>query len=150
MRNFLAIGLFLSLILTGCGGGVDNPPCSPVTGTITRGTTPVANADVVFHPQGTGDVGKAGTGKTDANGKFTISTYGKDDGALVGKHHVTVVAGTDSADIPNDSEGLKKLEEERKKSALPETFREASKTPIQVDVDAESSKNNFTWDLDSM
>lgn len=56
---------------------------------------PVANAFVFFEPIKTGDsavTGKQGMGMTDENGEFSISTYGTEDGAVVGKHRVRVGA----------------------------------------------------------
>ncbi|MEZ6057260.1 MAG: hypothetical protein R3C01_11205 [Planctomycetaceae bacterium] len=114
MKALSTLALLCSLLAVGCGGAPERPSVAKVTGTITRGGTPVAHADVVFHPQGTGDIGKAASGKTDATGKFELSTFDANDGAVVGKHKVTIVAGTASTDIPSDPEGMKQLEEERK------------------------------------
>ncbi|MFO0883713.1 MAG: hypothetical protein U0894_05920 [Pirellulales bacterium] len=34
--------------------------------------------------------GRPATGETDAEGKFMLSTFGKDDGAVFGKHKITL------------------------------------------------------------
>jgi hypothetical protein len=53
----------------------------------------VEGIHVFFEPLQSGNdslVGKQGLGQTDAEGAFEISTYGKRDGAVVGKHRVRV------------------------------------------------------------
>lgn len=42
---------------------------------------------VTFHPAGDG---KAAVGKTDASGKYSLTTWAKDDGAQAGKYQVTI------------------------------------------------------------
>ncbi len=87
---------FLAISLLGCGG-VDNP-VAPVNGVVTLNGKPVADMVVTFTPipGKTATVGednqpgKSATGNTDAEGKFTLSTYDRNDGALVGEHKVTV------------------------------------------------------------
>jgi hypothetical protein len=75
----------------GCTGA--DFPMARVTGTVTCEGQPVAKAIVYFEPLKTGDsalVGKQGFALTDESGKFNISTYGENDGAVVGKHLLRV------------------------------------------------------------
>ncbi|EMI18797.1 hypothetical protein RMSM_04272 [Rhodopirellula maiorica SM1] len=57
----------------------------------------VGGGTVYFQPKQTGKsavVGKIGLGVIDAQGQFTISTYGNGDGAVVGTHIVKVDRGS--------------------------------------------------------
>lgn len=84
MRVFAA--LLTAACLLGCGGGKpDGPKLAPVTGTVTRKGTPLAEVNVTFLPA----TGPAATGKTGSDGKFELMTNGK-PGAVLGQHKVGV------------------------------------------------------------
>jgi hypothetical protein len=88
---FLIVSLAL-LGIVGCGGGGEHGVAS-VAGTVTMDGKPVPDLVVTFTPQaaaGAANPGKSATGRTDAEGKFTMSTYEMGDGAIVGKHQVMV------------------------------------------------------------
>jgi hypothetical protein len=76
--------------LSGCGGAT----MAPVKGRVMCDGKPVANASVTFNPVPGDDKditpGKPGTGYSDAEGYFVLSTYKPADGALVGQHRVRV------------------------------------------------------------
>lgn len=84
----------------GCSSG--NPfPTAKASGKVTFKGQPVANAAVVFTPQaaqGATMSGKSANGMTDASGAFVLSTYSEGDGAVVGKHRVSV--SSDDANKP--------------------------------------------------
>ena len=88
--SILAAGSF-SLI--GCGGG-SGYPVGQASGTVTCEGKGVPGAWVFFEPlagsEGSALVGKQGFAIADENGKFVISTYGTQDGAVIGKHKVHV------------------------------------------------------------
>ncbi len=93
VRSGTAVTL-CTLLLAGCGG-IEKFPTAATTGTVLCEGSPVEYALVFFEPLQTGQsamVGKQGVAITDAEGKFTISTYGDEDGAVVGKHRVRVGA----------------------------------------------------------
>lgn len=76
----------------GCGSGGEFGVAS-AGGTVTLNDKPVPDLVVTFTPQaaaGNANPGKSATGRTDAQGKFTLSTYSMGDGAIVGTHKVTV------------------------------------------------------------
>src|SRR4051812_32223503 len=86
----VGVSLFLGLAITpfGCGGG--DPEAGqvvPVSGTVTYMDKPVAKGSILFQPE----KGRAAQGTVE-NGKFTLSTYGENDGALPGKHKVALIA----------------------------------------------------------
>jgi hypothetical protein len=68
---------------------------APVTGQVTCKGTPVKEAQITFAPfpraNDDKEPGKPGTGFTDSQGNYVLSSYRERDGALIGKHRVTVV-----------------------------------------------------------
>ncbi|TWT42719.1 DUF4198 domain-containing protein [Botrimarina hoheduenensis] len=69
-------------------------PLAQVEGQVTLDGKPLSNAKVMFAPvaaAGEIEAGKAAFGLLDSEGRFTLSTYKQDDGAVVGEHWVTVV-----------------------------------------------------------
>lgn len=83
--------LVLLLGTVGCGSGGEHG-VAKAGGTVTLDGNPVPELVVSFTPQSTGggNPGKSATGRTDAQGKFTLSTYEMGDGAVIGKHQVMV------------------------------------------------------------
>ncbi len=82
------------LCVLGCGGGAapnsKRDPVYPASGTVTYKSKPVVGADVTFTVEG----GKRSAfGKTDDKGVFRLTTYGPNDGAMAGKHSITVTKG---------------------------------------------------------
>lgn len=77
-------------LLAGCGGGEKREPTFPVIGKVTDGSKPVANAQVVFHPEGGAADAPKPRGTTDANGQFTLTTYDGNDGAPARTYRVSV------------------------------------------------------------
>jgi hypothetical protein len=62
---------------------------------VTLNGKPLANALVVFQPiapEKSLEAGPGSTGKTDANGAFTLTATTGENGAVVGKHRVTINA----------------------------------------------------------
>jgi len=79
------------LWLSGC----NKPPfdVAPVRGQVTIDGDPVTGIKVMFAPVAKGDSiesGKPAFGLVDDEGRFVLSTYGDEDGAVVGKHWVTL------------------------------------------------------------
>jgi hypothetical protein len=66
---------------------------APVKGRVMFDGKPVTKAAVTFSPTGSPgqlETGKPGTGFTDAEGSFELSTFKNYDGALIGAHSVHV------------------------------------------------------------
>ena len=74
------------VLAAGCSGS-DRPATVPVSGTVTLNGQPVADAQVSFMTDG---APRAAFGTTDAEGKFRLTTFEENDGAMVGKHTVTI------------------------------------------------------------
>ncbi len=92
VRNWL-VGLALLICTSGtigCSAGDENPAWAKryrVTGTVKLNGQPVENADVSFFCE---EAQVTATGKTDGSGKFELTTYLQSDGAVAGKHIVTI------------------------------------------------------------
>lgn len=131
MESRLRCGLLIGqmIVLTGCGGsGIEEMPVASVTGVVQCKGAPIQGGIIFFEPKQTGEsakVGKTGMGRIDDQGRFTISTYGTEDGAVVGKHSVKVEKG--------DGPGC-------------DCTMLVSKVVIEVDVEADG-ENNFTITL---
>lgn len=130
---------------SGCGGSsepADRPQRVSVTGTVLYQERPVEGATVVFIPQG-GNHGAVGV--TDASGRFMLTTFDRDDGAVPGDYSVTVrkvemppaVQGaTDDAPPPAGDP----------KPLLPDKYASAATSGLQAKV-AEGQPNHFEFEL---
>jgi hypothetical protein len=80
------------VLFMGCGAAGDFPT-APTTGRVLCEGQPVPHVMVFFEPLQTGKaalVGKQGFAIAEADGTFSISTYGEKDGAVIGHHRVRV------------------------------------------------------------
>jgi hypothetical protein len=86
------------LLAAGCGGAAKT---APVSGTVTYKGKAVPNAHVTFAPE---DGRRAAEGVTDQGGRFALGTFTTNDGALIGKHRVNIIArGPDRPPKPGES-----------------------------------------------
>lgn len=109
------------IVCVGCGGNQDGdlPSTVTVTGVVTYQGEPVPDASIMFYPkQGR----KPATGRADESGKFQLSTFGDNDGAIPGEHKVTVNA------FEKTSEGVSM------KSSIPVKYSNPSSSPLTVKV----------------
>jgi hypothetical protein len=89
-RYFLFAVAVLAVLVPGCGG----ERVAPVKGRVVFNGQPVKEAALTFSPTSAEnqlDAGTPATGFTDQQGYFELSTFTKNDGALVGTHSVNVV-----------------------------------------------------------
>jgi len=81
-------GVLVLFLSAGCGDG--GPELAGVTGTVTLGGKPVANAEVTFLPQ---EAGAAPSyARTDSQGDYVLMYTRDKAGARVGKHDVRIKA----------------------------------------------------------
>jgi len=103
VREFTLFFMIVSsTLMTGCDSGGDFP-VAPVRGRVLCEGQPVPHLRVFFEPLETGNsaiVGKQAFAFTEADGTFVLSTYGSDDGAVIGKHRVRV-GGPDRRQYPD-------------------------------------------------
>src|SRR5262245_5293973 len=83
---FITLSL-LSASILGCGGGSKT---SAVSGRVTYKGKPLPNANVSFTP--TEGAGRAATGLTDNDGRYTLGAFSANDGAPPGKYRIHVSA----------------------------------------------------------
>jgi hypothetical protein len=135
-----ALSLIAMFVLSGCGGGSEGPKTVPVSGTVTYKNEPVADLAVTFTPDGKGMVA---TGKTDAQGKFSLSTSAANDGAMPGSYTVTIIHAADEAPPMPGWPGSEK----KPKSPIPTKYASLTKSGLKQTVADDPEKNNFTFDL---
>jgi len=117
--NLAIVALFA---IAGCGDG--RPGTVPVSGTVTYQGKPVAEAQVVFMAEGA----RPASAVTDAEGRFTLSTFAPDDGAVAGEHRVTV-SRWEKAN-PADTSLYPEM-----KSVLPVKYSNPAETPLSRTVE---------------
>jgi hypothetical protein len=154
MRTWLWAAV-LAAGVTGCGSeAASGPePVYPVTGVITFQGRPVAGADVTFF---NADKNRSAFGKTNAQGKFNLSTFALNDGAVEGSHVVTVAKvtappPTTTPAAPLESEeyvppGIgESTQPEAPKSELPEQYADPETSGLTANVQA--GPNEISFDL---
>jgi hypothetical protein len=126
-----------TLLAAGCSSG-GGPSYVPVTGQLTLGGKPMANAKVTFQPIGSAEnpnPGAGSYGKTDGDGRFSLMVVGKDvRGAVAGKHHVEVTTD-DAGAAPIDPNFPDAPQPARR--AAPRTYT------LEVDVPPEGLKDKL-------
>jgi len=136
MRNtLLFLTLFTALALIGCGGG-SKLATVKVSGTVTLDGAPLADALVTFTPK-TAGVGNPGYGKTDASGRYQLSTSSGavDAGTTPGDYLVSVI----KAEV-NESGSAKSL--------IPVRYSNAGKSGLTATVENKRS-NEINFELKS-
>jgi hypothetical protein len=127
------MALALGAGAAGCGDN-DGPAAVPVRGTVTYQGKPVTKGSVQFLPES----GRGAFG-TIEDGKFVLSTYGNNDGAIPGKHRVAVISS--EPDIKKRKDG-----DTGEKYLIPQRFASPDSSGVQVDVPPGGNRN-VTIDL---
>jgi hypothetical protein len=84
-RVCFVVLLVAALFPSGCNRG---PKTAPVRGRVTYEGKPVPNGAVAFIPEG----GTTATGEIGPDGAYTLTTFRKGDGAVLGAHKVVITA----------------------------------------------------------
>ena len=141
-RRFAWLGVAAAGLLAGCGP--DLPATEPVSGTIVYRGKPVAEAEVAFLCDGQ----RPGRGKTDAEGRFELTTYYSADydalkGAIPGEYKVKVTKmellmkpGEDFAQFMARTDGTPP------KSLIPVRYGDQRTTDLTATV-TEDGENHF-------
>ena len=79
-----ALGLLACVVAAGCGD--DRPTRVPVSGSVLIDGKPLTIGSIRFVPA----EGRMSTGVLDSNGRFTLSCFDNNDGAVPGLHQVAV------------------------------------------------------------
>jgi hypothetical protein len=86
LNSWLVAFAAVALLVAPGSGCKRNPRVVPVSGTILYNGKPLPFGSVMFQP----DKGQAAVGDVQSDGSFKLSSYGPDDGAVPGKHRVSV------------------------------------------------------------
>ena len=153
-RIFVVPPALILLTLLGCGSG--QFPVRPAKGKIVCNGKPITSGSVTFTPIST-DASKLETGKQasatlNSDGLFVLSTYGRFDGAIIGKHSVQFSGGGEEdsdAETESNEEGEPEANSGKSKNNRLGKKRKsdcAQKEEIIVEVTARG-ENDFTIEL---
>src|SRR5262245_35991478 len=126
-RPALTFALLPLIALAGCSS-TGRLPTYPVTGQILYNGEPLKGVDVAFHrvdPKN--DTGYPPHATTDADGKFTLSTFLKDDGAPAGEFRVAVAFAVEAIDEGSD-------QGKRLSFQVPEKYHRAETSGLTVTI----------------
>ncbi len=153
--TFTLLVICLSLGLGCAPAGPDRPDTFSVTGTVTHNGEAVEGAAVTFAPDGTGH---AASGTTDASGKYTLTTFKADDGAVAGQYGVKIIKTEGGADAGGDAgfepvepggapalddQGAEGAEDAGPKQLLPEKYADPSTSGFTAAVVEGSNTFDF-------
>lgn len=125
-----------ALGMAGCSKG---PVLGSVQGVVRQGGQPVPFAYLVFQPQQRGTYGAA---YTDAQGRYTLQFSRTRQGALVGRHNVTIrTAGLDEVQVEDKSTG------QMITPPLPDGYQ--PRLEVQFEREVQRGRNTFDFDLAS-
>lgn len=136
------------LLFSGCGDGRKYSQTEMVEGVVTLDGVPVEDAEVTFYPA-KGSSGESAMGKTDAEGKYRLSSMkgapGK--GTAAGEYGVTiskwVTTELDTPYVDKEQDALIKFKSEEK---LPLVYTDIESSPLEATVTAGSNVIDFPLD----
>lgn len=129
MQRSLRLLAVISSLAFGCGSP-GTAPTVPVEGTLLHNGKPATAARVVFMPAS----GRPAVGNTDEQGRFILSTFAPEDGAVAGAHKVTV------------SDLKRNWNQDPSVSRFPGPYERPDTTPLVVEVKPDGA-NEFTFDM---
>jgi hypothetical protein len=141
-----AVGGLLAACLGGCGRRL--PPVAAVSGSVTIDGRPVSGGIVMFHP----GRGRSAVGTTDAAGRYTLTTFRPGDGAILGRHTVTIDAREDTEGPAlrpmSAEEEFQKAEQlfpthPRVRWVVPERYSVEATTPLEAIVEPTGNRLDF-------
>ncbi len=92
------VATWVCVLAIGCTSQPGPRPCYPVHGSVRVKGKPAAGVLVAFYPQDTTDKdAPTAAGTTDADGRFSLSTYVKNDGAPAGDYKVRITLKKEQA-----------------------------------------------------
>ena len=95
----IAVAAVLLLAAVGCGPAEKRVATAPVKGKVAYKGAPVTTGSVMFIPSGGGP---PATAEIQPDGSYSLKTYEPDDGAVVGRHTVTISAIQLTTGSPED------------------------------------------------
>jgi len=156
----LGVAVCFLLVTAACSRGPSRPKTYPVSGVVTLNGQPVAGATVVFVPKASGrgeNAPRAASGKTDEQGRYSLTTFGGNDGAVPGEYFVKVskivtpsAAQAAGASSPEEAERLEveaamRGQQPEAKNELPEKYNDPKTSGLSFTVEAK--ENTFNIEL---
>ena len=133
-----AIAMMVIAATVGCG----RADMGRVSGVVTFGGKPVADAIVSFRPKNR----PMAAGRTDAAGRFTLNTYSKGDGAVKGVNRVSIQPWTPAPEaVPEPGQDPRPWKD-AERADIPKEFRQEETSGLTVEVIA-GKRNEFTFEL---
>lgn len=122
-------GMLSITVALGCGSP-GTAPTVPARGMLLHNGKPAQAARIIFTPKS----GRPATGNTDDEGRFVLSTFESDDGAVPGEHTVTV------------SDLKRNWNQDPSKSRFPIAYERPNTTPLVVEVEPDN-ENSFSFNM---
>jgi hypothetical protein len=138
MHQGRACALLATLFLFAAGCQQD-ATVARVDGVVRLDGKPLTTGTVRFVPE----AGRAATGEIQSDGTYTLGTYGKSDGALIGRHKVAIIAYEGSGEGPPPYEAASK----KSKPLVPERYMAVGTSQLSFEV--KPSDNQADFDLRS-
>jgi hypothetical protein len=131
-----------ALLLSGCGPRA--PETASVTGRVTFHGKAVDKGRIVFYPT----EGRPATGTIGPDGSFRLTTFSEGDGALLGKHRVTIeakrlVGATIAKTFAEERAQPASISEPRVEWIVPEKYAREDTSPLTADVARGGNTINF-------
>ena len=137
-----SVAALIAMMVIAATVGCSRADMGRVSGVVTFGGKPVADAVVSFRPKNR----PMAAGRTDATGRFTLNTYSKGDGVVKGVNHVSIEPWTPAPEaVPEpgqDPRPWKDLE----RADIPKKFRQEETSGLTVEVIA-GKRNEFNFEL---
>lgn len=142
LPGMLLAGFAAFLLVSGCSRTprVKRPPTFPVQGTVLMGGKPIAEATVMFNPVAEGNGAIA---VTDFEGRYRLTTFVPNDGAMAGDYKVAIVKtvfGNPQGDSPMATSG-------DPKNLLPPRYSDGETSGFTATV-AAGPENTFDFALE--
>ncbi len=137
----LSVALCMLLGMIGCGG----PKLVEAGGTVKYNNQSITGADVVFVPD---EGGSPVIGRTDEQGKFSLSTDGK-SGALPGPYKIAITAIRQKRAV-KDSEAVGMTDAQiasNHETLIPKKYNNTMLSGLTAKVSEDRSVNVFSLDL---
>ena len=129
----------LASLSPGCRGATDRVATAPVHGTVTLDGKPLPYGQVVFQPLS----GRIAKGVIE-DGKFTLGTYKAADGAVLGRHRISVTA---RKTLEGEESGAPGVPRFSSLSLIPKRYGDSAASGLEFEVT--SGDNVFHIELSS-
>ncbi len=136
------LGTLVCCVLLVVAAGCGRKDMGRVAGRVTFQGRPVPDAVLNFLPS----KGPMAAGKTDADGRFALSTFAKGDGALAGKCRVFITPYVEPPSQESQMMGSPRPTA-TKRPDIPEAYWDASTSPLTAEVEP-GRTNSFEFVLE--